>query len=39
MNQEYSIDCSLNDEYETRVQIAVKLSYDRHDDDDVKIDR
>jgi len=42
MSREYSIDCSLNDEYETRIQIDVKLSYDRHDDeidDDVNVGR
>jgi len=33
MSREYSIDCSLNDEYETKVQIEMKLSYDRHDDE------
>jgi hypothetical protein len=42
MNRKYSIDCSLNDEYETRIQIEMRLSYDRHDDevdDDVNVDR
>jgi len=42
MSREYSIDCSLNDEYETRVQIGVGLPYDRHDDEvdgDVNVDR
>ncbi len=33
MSREYSIDCSLNDKYETKVQIKMKLSYDRHDDE------
>ncbi len=33
MSREYSIDCSLNDEYETKVQIEMRLSYDRHDDE------
>jgi len=35
----YSIDCSLNDEYEARVQIGVGLPYGRHDDGDVDVDR
>jgi len=38
----YSINCSLNDEYEARVQIEVRLPYGRHDDevdDDVDVDR
>ena len=42
MNRKYSIDCSLNDEYKTRIQIEMRLSYDRHDDevdDDVNVDR
>jgi len=39
MNRGYSIDCPLNDEYEARIQIGVRLSYDRHDDDDVNVDR
>ena len=39
MSREYSIDCSLNDEYEARVQIEMRLSYNRHDDDDVNVDR
>ena len=30
MSRGYSIDCSLNDEYEAEVQIEVRLSYDRH---------
>ncbi len=42
MSREYSINCSLNDEYETRIQIEMKLSYDRHDDEvdnNVNVDR
>ncbi len=33
MSRGYSIDCSLNDEYEARVQIGVGLPYDRHNDE------
>ncbi len=33
MSREYFIDCSLNDEYKTKVQIEMRLSYDRHDDE------
>ena len=42
MSRGYSIDCPLNDEYEARVQIGVKLLYGRHDDEvdgDVDVDR
>lgn len=39
MSQEYFINCSLNNEYEIKVQIEMRLSYNKHDDDDVKINK
>lgn len=39
MSQEYFINCSLNNKYEIKVQIEMRLSYNKHDDDDVKINK
>ncbi len=33
MSRRYFIDCSLNNEYETKIQIEMKLSYDKHDNE------
>ncbi len=42
MSWEYSINYSLNDEYETKIQSRMRLSDDKHDDeinDNVYVDK